>query len=726
MNNNLILDSCYKKAIEICGVKATINNIDTKILIKEASDEYGIDYKKIISSTSFTQGNYVFINGVQYLIVDIEEQLTQSIYNVGTFRKVNHIAKFVDNEMIYQLPCISKNVTKDRLPITVETAGITDANGIWSFIAPLNDVSKKIKTGKRFLINGNAWEVISTDYTTEEGIFYTILKQGSINIQNDDLINGVADGLTIPTYTISLESNSVNLYYNDVYQIKANCTKNNVVEANPVITYSSSDGTIATVNANGYITVQNKTGSATITVNYHTVSATVTINASEKPHVYNITLPENSSNVYVGDTYQLNPTCRLDGEVVNNPVISYSSNNTNVATVNGFGLITLLSQGTCNIICSYNGLSASINLTVNVHTYEITLAETSTSIIQEGTYQINATCKKDNIIVDNPNIVYSSSDSNIAIVSDSGEITAVNIGNVDITCVYEGVNAILSVVVEAKPILHTYTIDLSGNNNSLYLGDTLQLNAICKDNDITVDSPTITWSSSDPNIVSIDSNGLVTSVALGSATITATFNGVSKTLSLNIVERPHVYTINLAETSKTLNVGDVYNIVATCKDNGNVVSSPVLSFTSSDSSIATVDSSGKVTTIASGSCTITATYNSISASVNLTVNAKVVPTYTYAFSQSITALKTYMTTTLTTSKSIGGVADPTLYIDYSFDSATNTLISSGKIVVTRKSDSSISIKNASISSVTNIYLTVTDHANGTKILDAQKITLTGM
>ena len=50
------LDSHYKKAIEISGVKATINNAESKILVKEASDEYGIDYKKIISSTSFNQG----------------------------------------------------------------------------------------------------------------------------------------------------------------------------------------------------------------------------------------------------------------------------------------------------------------------------------------------------------------------------------------------------------------------------------------------------------------------------------------------------------------------------------------------------------------------------------------------------------------------------------------------------------------------------------------------
>ncbi|WP_160359540.1 Ig-like domain-containing protein [Clostridium chromiireducens] len=718
MNNNLTIDSSYKKAIEICGVTATINNTDAKILIKEASDEYGIDYKKIISSTSFNQGNYVFINGVQYLIVDTEEQMSQSIYNVGTFRKINHVAKFVDSETIYQLPCISTNVSKDRLPITAETAGIVEGSGIWSFIAPLNDISKKIRKGKRFLINGDAWEVVSTDCVTEEGIFYTILKQGSINIENDDIVNGVADGLTIPTYTISLSSNNLNLYYNDVSQILATCTKNSVADTSPTITYLSSDPTIATVNANGYITVQNITGSATITVNYHNIIATVTVNASEKPHVYNITLPENNSSAYVGDTYQLNPTCRLDGEVVSNPVISYSSDNTAVASVNGFGLITLLSQGNCNIICSYNGVSASINLTVNVHIYEITLSENSTSIIQDGTYQINATCKKDNIIVDNPNIVYSSSDSNIAIISNTGEITAVNIGNVDITCVYEGVSSILSVTVNAKPVIHTYSIDLTGNSNSLYLGDTLQLTAICKDNDVTVDAPIVTWSSSDTNIVSIDSNGLLTSVALGSATITGEFNGVSTTLLLNVIERPHVYTISLSDSSKTLNVGDSYSIAATCTDNGSTVSSPVLSFTSSDTNIATVSANGTVTTITSGSVTITATYENVSASVSLTVNAQVIPTYSYTWSNGSTGLKYMSSTTFTATKTVGGTVDPNLIISYEWDSVGANLVSSGKVTMTKKANNQWTIKNVNVQTITNCVLTWKDTATGEVIYTA--------
>ncbi|NRU83729.1 hypothetical protein DFH44_003769 [Clostridium beijerinckii] len=127
--------------------------------------------------------------------------------------------------------------------------------------------------------------------------------------------------------------------------------------------------------------------------------------------------------------------------------------------------------------------------------------------------------------------------------------------------------------------------------------------------------------------------------------------------------------------------------------------------------------------------TISCNYKNVSVDLAITVEEKTVETvisYNYAFSQSITQLKTYMTTTLTTFKYLDGVVAPTLHIDYSFDANTQALINSGKIVVTRKSDSSISIKNASVSTVTNIYLTVIDTETGTKILDNKAIVLAGM
>ncbi|NSB17423.1 hypothetical protein [Clostridium beijerinckii] len=191
---------------------------------------------------------------------------------------------------------------------------------------------------------------------------------------------------------------------------------------------------------------------------------------------------------------------------------------------------------------------------------------------------------------------------------------------------------------------------------------------------------------------------------------------------------PHTYTMTLNSTAETLVQGDTFQIVITATDNGTVVSNPQLTFVSSDESIATV-SNGLVSVIGVGNCTISVSFNNVSAELTIIAEEKPVEpviSYSYSFSQSITALKTYMTTTLSCFKYLDSVQDSSLKISYSWDSTTQSLISSGKIVVTVKSDSSISIKNASITSTTYAYLTVIDTITQTKILDAVKITLTGM
>jgi hypothetical protein len=196
----------------------------------------------------------------------------------------------------------------------------------------------------------------------------------------------------------------------------------------------------------------------------------------------------------------------------------------------------------------------------------------------------------------------------------------------------------------------------------------------------------------------------------------------------NTVYVPHTYTITLADTTKTLQETETYQIVTTCSDNGTTVTNPTITYHSSNTDIATVDSTGVVNCVGVGNATITCLYNNVSTDLAITVEAKPaepVISYTYAFSQSITQLKEYMTTTLTTGKTVNGVADSTLKINYVFDSVGQSLISSGKVVITVASDSSIKIKNASVTSNTVIHLTVTDSANGTVIVDTD-ITLTGM
>ena len=609
------IDSMYKILIKQNGVQGKVNGVDCKFLITECQDSNtnGEDLLTISTDQPLEQGYYINIGTDTYLVIDKKTETPHyQAYNVGTILKCNHLNKFVDltDNVVYSVPSICTNVTKGKLNILVQTAGITEASGVWSFIAPYNEITKKIKVEKRFIINGQAWSVTSLDFTTDEGILYVIMKVDTINQEYDDVPNEIADGkkIVVHTYGITLNSTNESKYYNETYQLVATCTMDSVTQTNPTVTYATSNPLIATVSASGLITTLSKTGSAIITATYKNVSSTFTINVSEKPHVYSVSIDNSQSILYLGDTLQLTTTCKDNDVIVSSPTIAFSSSDSSVASISTSGLITSLKQGTTTISATFNGVKATFDLSVNVHSYSITLTDTSKTIIEGGTYQIEATCIKDGATQTNPVIVYSSSNESIATVSSTGEVTTLSVGNVAITCTYEGVNAILNIQVDPVPVVHNYTISLNETTGSVIQGNTYQLNPVCKDNDVTIVSPTIVYSTSDSNIATVDNNGLLTSINVGTCNITATLEGVSATFSLTVNEKPHVYTIALNSSSQSLGTGTTYRIVPTCTDNSTNVSSPAVSYASSDTNIATVDSIGLVSAIASGSATITAEY----------------------------------------------------------------------------------------------------------------------
>lgn len=253
------LDSCYKKAIELAGVKAAINNIDTKVLIKNENAEYGIDYKKIISSTSFKQGDYVLVDGVQYLIIDIDEQMSQSIYNVGIFRKTSHILLGSNYKPIEAI------VDRDKISLisSGEIQGVYDQ---YTFIIPQLDNRVSINT--EIVWDGGIYIVISIN-ATKEGLYY-------ITGKYKDLYNP-------HTYSITLNSNADSINETATYQLIVICKDNDITQTNPTIIWKSSDETIATVN-NGIITGI-KAGSAIITATYINASATFNLTVNIKPSV---------------------------------------------------------------------------------------------------------------------------------------------------------------------------------------------------------------------------------------------------------------------------------------------------------------------------------------------------------------------------------------------------------------------------------------------------------
>src|SRR5207302_1532320 len=139
-------------------------------------------------------------------------------------------------------------------------------------------------------------------------------------------------------------------------------------------------------------------------------------------------------------------------------------------------------------------------------------------------------------------------------------------------------------------------------------GQTVQLTATPKDaNGTPLSGRVVTWSSNNTAVATVDGNGLVTAIATGTATITATSEGQSGTALVTVSTIP-VASVTVSPSPASVQQGATVQLSATPKDaSGNPLSGRVVTWSSSNTGVATVNGSGLVTGVAAGSATITAT-----------------------------------------------------------------------------------------------------------------------
>jgi hypothetical protein len=154
---------------------------------------------------------------------------------------------------------------------------------------------------------------------------------------------------------------------------------------------------------------------------------------------------------------------------------------------------------------------------------------------------------------------------------------------------------------------HTYTVIITAND-SYHRGESAQLTAVAKQDDTIVNNISFVWTSSDISLATVDNTGLVNFLADGNVTITATWESqnVSGTKTIAITE-PDTYSLSIT-ADDTYSTSDTPTLTANAQKNGTADSTATITWVSSDTSIATIDSTGKVTFVAAGSVTITATW----------------------------------------------------------------------------------------------------------------------
>jgi len=190
-----------------------------------------------------------------------------------------------------------------------------------------------------------------------------------------------------------------------------------------------------------------------------------------------------------------------------------------------------------------------------------------------------------------------------------------------------------SVAVTADPpaAAAVASVTVSPAAPSVQVGATLQLGDATKDSTGNLlTGRTVSWMTSNPAVATVSAGGLVTGVAAGSATITATSEGKSGTSAMTVTNVP-VASVTVTPAIASLLMGATLHLTATLKDAlGNPLSGRVVTWASSAPGVAAVSGTGLATGLGIGAVTITATSEGRSGSSAMTVSlvSDTTPLYT--------------------------------------------------------------------------------------------------
>jgi MYXO-CTERM domain-containing protein len=219
-------------------------------------------------------------------------------------------------------------------------------------------------------------------------------------------------------------------------------------------------------------------------------------------------------------------------------------------------------------------------------------------------------------------IDWSSSDAVLAVDS-GGTITAsaTTSGSADITATVHGTAVADTVTIDVIPTPPVATtIDVAPTTATVTAGGTQQFTATVRDQyGAAMAGETVTWTSSDPAVATVDASGLATAVAAGSADVIAHDGAITGSGTLTVTA-PVVDHVVVTPPSATATVGNTQQFTAQAFDASDaVIAGATFTWSSDDDTIATVDGAGLATAVAEGSATITATASGVDGTATFTV-----------------------------------------------------------------------------------------------------------
>lgn len=480
-------------------------NAENKQVVWESSDP------KIVSVNSITG----YITGVKEgsatitvktLINDIS---TDCIVNVSG--KNILVSKIVLNEkrislavgythnLTYQIT--PKNATENDLIFTSSDSSVATVNQ--------SGVIQGLKEGNAIIT------VSSSNGLAKDTTYVSVYKKGFSTVVNGEPIktDNYPKSLTVSPQTLNLKLGGSSQLIASVLPEKANNQ----------ISWSSTNSRVATVDSNGLVSAVGM-GSATIiarTINDITYNVNVLVGNYSK-EVRSILVTTNYISLAVSNSKQL--AVAFTPADASNKNVFWTSSNPSVATVDKYGVVKAISPGSTIIKATSEDGGYTDTATIEVVNYDNIIEEKSIAF-DSSSYTVGIGSTKSLIPIITPSnatfksVRFESSNPSIATVDENGVVRGLKEGTVSITATTNR-NRLKATTTIIVKYINATSVKVNTTNVNIAKNETFTLVATVLPSDAT--NKKVSYTVSNPNIATIDANGIITGKNAGTTTITIT------------------------------------------------------------------------------------------------------------------------------------------------------------------------------------------------------------